>query len=199
MKQILLTAVCVLIGTAAWAQSGTGYGIRAGLSYNENGDLVQGTQNVVEGSEGNVGFHIGFWGKLDLPKIYLRPELIFSRTRSAYDTGSGTKNYDVSRLDLPLLVGYKLIGPLHVFIGPAFQYVLDNDLEDLSVDNVDQELALGFHVGGGINLGKIGVDIRYERGFSKNEADFIDNNITNVSGTVDTRPSQITLSASLKL
>jgi len=51
----------------------------------------------------------------------------------------------------------------------------------------------------GVNLGRLGLDVRYERGFSTNEAEFIGNNITNISGRVDSRPEQIIFSVSVHL
>lgn len=199
MKKTLLVAVLALMGSAAMAQSGSGFGIKAGLSYNKNGDLIssvgEGGQDIVEGAKGKAGYHIGFWGKLDFPKIYLRPELVYSKTRSSYDVPSGSEDYDISKLDLPVLLGYKLIGPLHVFAGPAFQYTLKNDLGDLQVEDVENDFTVGLNAGVGVNLGNVGLDVRYERGFSKNEADILDVNYDRV----DSRPSQVIFALSLKL
>ena len=203
MKKTLLIAAVCLMGTAAFAQSGTGVGIKAGLSYNKNGDLIGSVgdagENITEGADGKAGYHFGFWGKLDFPKIYLRPELVYTRTQSTYDVAGDSRDYDVSRLDLPVLLGYKLIGPLHVFAGPAFQYTLSNDLEGVNIDDVENDFTVGLNIGAGVNLGKLGLDVRYERGFSKNEANFISYNIANIEGRVDSRPSQVIFAASLKL
>ena len=203
MKKTLLVAAFALIGATAFAQSGSGFGVKAGLSYNKNGDLISsvsdGGQDIVEGANGKTGFHFGFWGKLDFPKIYLRPELVYSKTKSSYDVNGDSQDYDISKLDMPVLLGYKLIGPLHIFAGPAFQYTLKNDLGDLQVEDVKNDFTVGLNTGVGVNLGKIGVDVRYERGFTKNETEFIDNNVTTVSGRVDSRPSQIIFALSLKL
>ncbi|MBW8201802.1 PorT family protein [Flagellimonas marinaquae] len=199
MKKTFLVVAFALIGSAAMAQSGSGFGVKAGLSYNKNGDLIssvgQGGEDIVEGAEGKTGYHFGFWGKLDFPKIYLRPELVYSKTKSSYDVAGSSQDYDVSKLDLPVLLGYKLIGPLHIFAGPAFQYTLKNDLEDLEVEDVENDFTVGLNAGVGVNLGRLGLDVRYERGFSKNEAEIIDI----PDGRVDTRPSQIIFAASLKL
>ena len=203
MKKTLLIAAVCLMGTAAFAQSGTGFGIKAGLSYNKNGALIGSVgdagENITEGADGKAGYHFGFWGKLDFPKIYLRPELVYTRTQSTYDVAGDSRDYDVSRLDLPVLLGYKLIGPLHVFAGPAFQYTLSNDLEGVNIDDVENDFTVGLNIGAGVNLGKLGLDVRYERGFSKNEANFISYNIANIEGRVDSRPSQVIFAASLKL
>ncbi len=204
MRKSLLMAVFALIGITAFAQKDSGFGIKAGLNYNQNGDLsfkqVQSAgEDLIAGSDGKVGYHVGFYGKLDMPKIYLRPELIYTKTKSSYDVGGGTNDYDVSKLDLPVLLGYKLIGPLHIFAGPAFQYTLKNDLEDVELDDVKNDFTVGAHFGVGVNLGNIGLDVRYERGFSENEAEIIDGFVNIEEGRVDSRPSQIIFGLSLKL
>ncbi len=203
MKKTLLIAVCALMSIAAFAQKDSGFGIKAGLNYNKNGDLIgavgDAATNIVEGSEGKVGFHVGVFGKLNFSKLYLKPELVYTKTSSSYDVDGTSTDYDISKLDLPVLLGLKVIGPVHVFAGPAFQYTLQNDLDGLSVNDVESDFTVGLHLGVGVNLGNIGIDVRYERGFSENEANFIGNNVTDITGRVDARPEQIIFGVSLKL
>ena len=205
MKKTILLAALAMVSLTALAQSGSGFGINAGLNYSQNGDLsfkqVQSAgEDLIAGSDGKVGYHVGLYGKLDMPKIYIRPELIYTKTKSSYDVDGGSNDYDVSKLDLPVLLGYKLIGPVHIFAGPAFQYILSNDLEDAELDDLKNDFSVGAHIGVGVTLGNIGLDVRYERGFSENEAAFISDNVTNeIEGRVDSRPSQIIFGLSLKL
>lgn len=203
MKKTILLVVFAFGSMTAFAQSDSGFGIKAGLNYNKNGDLIGSVadagEDIIQGSDGKVGFHVGFYGKLDFPKIYLRPELVYTMTKSSYDFDGKTNDYDISKIDLPVLLGYKIIGPLHVFAGPAFQYTLSNDLGDVVIEDVQNDFTVGLHMGVGVNLGNIGIDVRYERGFSENEANFIGNNVTDISGRVDARPSQIIFGLSLKL
>ncbi len=202
MKNSLLVAAFAICSMAAYSQSNSGFGIKAGLNYNQNGDLVasvgDAAENIVQGSDGKVGYHVGIFGKLAFSRLYLRPELIYTKTQSSYNLDGGTK-YDISKLDLPVLLGAKIIGPLHVFAGPAFQYMLSNDLEDFNINDAEKDFTVGLHIGAGVDLGRLGLDVRYERGFSENEADFIGENVTDISGRVDSRPSQIIFAVSLKL
>ena len=191
MRKSLLFAAFALISLTAFSQTDSGFGIKAGLNYNQNGDLnfrqVQTAgEDLIAGSDGKVGFHVGIFGKLDLPKIYLKPELVFTSTKSSYDIDGGTKDYEI-------------IGPLHIFAGPAFQYTLKNDLEDVELDDVKNDFTVGAHFGVGVNLGNIGLDVRYERGFTENEAEIIGGNFANIEGRVDSRPSQIIFGLSLKM
>ncbi|WP_430905704.1 porin family protein [Maribacter sp. 2-571] len=203
-KRVLVFAVTLLTGFAAMSQAGSGFGIKAGFNYNQNGDLIAGVgdaaEDIIQGSDGKVGYQIGVFYKRKLAKIYLRPELIYTKTASSYELNGATNTYDISKLDLPVLLGVKVVGPLHVFAGPAFQYLLENDLENFSINEAENDFTVGLHLGAGVNLGKLGFDVRYERGFSQNEANFVSDNITpEINGRVDSRPSQVILAVSLKL
>ena len=193
-KTLLLVALCV-IGTTTFAQKGPGFGIKAGLNYNANGDYIEAAQAAAENPDRNVGYHIGFYGKLG-NQVYLRPEIIFTKTKSDYNGD----DFDMSKLDIPVLLGTKVIGPLHAFGGPAFQYILNTEFDGITIDDVENDFTVGLHLGVGVNLGNIGVDLRYERGFSENEARFINTNITSVEDSrLDTRPDQLILSLSINL
>ncbi|UJH67970.1 porin family protein [Allomuricauda sp. SCSIO 65647] len=195
MKKTLLTVVMALMGIATFAQAGPGFGIKAGLNYNGNGDYFNSAEQAFENPDRNAGFHVGVYGKLG-NRIYVRPELVYTSTSSDYNEG----DLKINKLDLPVLVGAKIIGPLHAFIGPSFQYILSTKFDDVKFDDVENDFTVGLNLGAGLNLGKFGVDLRYERGFTENEVNFIDTNITNLNGDrVDTRPDQLILSLSLKL
>ncbi len=189
MKRTLFTSLALLFCLAAFAQSGPGYGLKAGLNFNSNGDL-RFDQVPTLNSDTKVGYHLGVWGKFG-DQIYLRPELIYTKTKSEYN-GDG---FDMQKIDLPVLVGLKLIGPLHAFAGPAFQYILDTELDGFSLGDVENDFTVGLQLGAGLNLGKFGVDLRYERGLGSNEVAFVGLG----DGRLDTRPSQFILSLSLKL
>ncbi len=195
MKKIIFTVAFAVMSMATFAQSGSGFGIKGGLNYSANGDYFESIGEAAKYPERNVGYHLGIFGKLG-GKIYFRPEVIFTRTKSDYD---GDK-FDMSKLDAPLLVGINVIGPVNVFAGPAFQYILNSDFDGISIDRVENDFTVGLNIGAGLDLGKLGVDVRYERGFSENEARFINTNITTVGESrIDTRPDQIILSLSLAL
>ncbi|MDT0622079.1 outer membrane beta-barrel protein [Croceitalea vernalis] len=195
MKKTLLVLVVALISTTAFSQASSSFGIKAGLNYNGNGDYFNSAEQAFENPDKNAGFHVGFFGKIG-NRIYLRPEVVYTSTSSGYDEG----DLKIKKLDVPILVGTKVIGPLHVFAGPAFQYLLDTEFDGITFDDVENNFSVGLNIGAGVNLGKFGIDLRYERGFSENEVNFINSNITTLNGDrVDTRPDQLILSFSLKI
>ena len=194
MRKMLLMAGCLLVGSLAFAQTGPAFGLKAGLNYNGNGDYFNSITDTYENPDRNAGFHVGVYGKLG-NRIYVRPELVYTNTSSGYDEG----DLKIQKLDVPVLVGAKIIGPLHAFVGPSFQYILNSKFDDVDVDNIDNDLSVGMNLGAGLNFGKFGIDLRYERGFSQNEISFINSNIVNINDRVDTRPDQLILSFSLNL
>ena len=205
MKKRIVISAIALLAMVQFTNAQSSYGIKAGLSYNSNGkltEIISDTQtNLIDNKgAGKSGFNVGFYGKLDLGAIYLRPELVYTKTTSEYELNSQMQDYKLSKLDLPVLVGFKAFGPLNVFAGPAFQYVLDNDLKGLKFENIKNDFSVGLNSGASIEFGKIGFDVRYERGFSSNEANFIDSNIVDTTSyALDSRPEQIIFSLSYRL
>ena len=195
MKNLFLsTALVVLFSFSSFAQNGSSFGIKAGLNYGGNGDYFQSINDNFDNPEQNVGYHIGVFGKLG-DKLYFRPELLYTKVKSDYNNGS----FDMKKIDAPLLVGLKVLGPISVFAGPSLQYILDSDFDNLDIDEIENDFSIGFNFGIAVNFNKIGIDLRYERGFSDNEATFIDNNNFISADRLDTRPEQLILSLSIAL
>lgn len=200
-KNILLFAFLFMASTMV-LKAQNDFGIKAGLNYNTNGDLSEFTSEVdniyKNEGKGKSGFNIGLYGKIDLGPIFIRPELVYTKTTSEYELNDNSiLDYKISKIDAPVLVGIKLIGPLKIFAGPAFQYIIDNDLEGSEVLNdIENEFSMGINFGASIEFGRIGIDVRYERGLSSNEADW-----TNADETfsLDSRPEQLIFSLSYSL
>ncbi|WP_203258570.1 outer membrane beta-barrel protein [Hyunsoonleella ulvae] len=194
VKLILLLTAVLLLSLSSYAQTQTGFGLKGGLNYNANGNYFDAVQNNAENPDRNIGYHVGIFGKIG-KEVYLRPELVYTRTKSDYRNDS----FEMSKLDVPVLVGVKVLGPLSVFGGPSFQYILDSEFDNISINNIENDFSVGLNFGIGFNLKKLGIDLRYERGFSNNEATFLQNNNINVQDRLDTRPDQLILSLSLIL
>jgi len=194
MKKLIVFAL-LLIGAQLTSNAQLfEWGIKGGLNYNSNGDIVDDAGDVIADPEANAGFHFGLFAKTK-GRLYVRPELVYTQTNSNYKGDGGEKaKLTIKKIDAPILLGLKIIGPLHAVIGPSFQYIIDTDLEDIQLKDVENNFTVGGTVGLTAPLGKLGIDARYERGFSSNEADFIDGAL----GNVDTRPSQLILSASFR-
>lgn len=177
------------------------FGVKAGINYNNNGDLKLSNvvNNAIEGADAKSGFHAGLWfkGKLPIIGLYLRPEIVYTQVKSEYAYKGLSTSYDFRKIDVPVLLGKKLFGFANVFIGPSFQYVLDTDFGISTANEISlDKFSLGMQSGFGVELGKLGIDVRWEKGLSKTEANFVDG-IGNF--TIDNRTNQIILGVSYKL
>ena len=188
MKQLFLIAI-LLTSTITISQTDTNFGIKGGLNYNANGNYFESASDTYENPDRNIGYHLGVFGKFG-DSFYFRPELVYTATKSEYDSG----DFDMKKLDGPLLIGVKVLGPISVFGGPSFQYILDSEFENVNIDNIKNDFSIGLNFGIALNFENFGLDLRYERGFSENEATFLDNNGIEINDRLDTRPDQLILS-----
>ncbi len=194
VKNLFFFLVLVaLIPATISAQTAQGIGFKGGLNYNANGDYFESISANSKNPDRNVGYHLGLFGKIG-KDLYLRPELVYTSTKSDYDNDT----FKMQKLDAPVLVGAKILGPLSFFGGPAFQYILDTEFDGIAIHNVKNDFTVGLNFGIGLNFNKLGIDLRYERGFNDNEATFINSNL-NVNDRLDTRPDQLILSLSIIL
>lgn len=194
MKNLfLITVLLITFSVTSFAQTSNGFGLKAGLNYNANGDYFESISTNAENPDRNIGYHVGVFGKIG-KQVYLRPELVYTSTKSDYSNDS----FEMQKIDAPILVGLKVLGPISVFGGPSFQYILDSEFDGVSINSIENDFSVGMNFGIGLNLNKLGIDLRYERGFSDNEANFLNNNNIDTS-RLDTRPNQLILSLSLIL
>ncbi|RZS93218.1 porin family protein [Aquimarina brevivitae] len=204
-KAIILFFITVSSVTMAQNGSGITFGLKAGLNYGDNGEIEirdltgAGSNIITEDANDRIGYHFGVFLRGDLSdKFYLKPELQYTKNSSSYTVDNRKLGYDIQKLDLPILAGVRVLKVFHVFGGPSLQYMVENDLDDVRLGDVKNEFTIGFQFGTGIQIGPFNADIRYERGFTDNQAQAIDTN-TGSDVRVDSRPNQFILSIGLDL
>lgn len=189
-KKLVLASFAIVAFTfATQAQNGGGFGIKAGLNYNGNGDYFESISASAQHPDRNVGFHAGLYGKIG-NRIYFKPEIVYTQTQSDY----GNDAFKMKKIDAPLLLGLKILGPVSVFAGPSLQYIVDSKFGDITVKDIENDFTVGLNFGVALNFNGFGVDLRYERGLSENEATF-----GVPESRIDTRPDQLILGISFAL
>jgi hypothetical protein len=127
--------------------------------------------------------------------IYLRPELQYTKVRSEFENNT----IDNTRIELPVSVGITVLGPLSVFLGPTAYFNLSQKSAELNLDAIKNKTNLGMHIGTRVQLGPIGVDFRYEKGFSSVQSQLLSQAGVPTGGEIDIRANQFTLGISFKL
>ncbi len=203
MKKLFF-ALTLMIGLSQISNAQLQVGVKAGVNYN-SGSFKNVSNNVLSGADSRTGYHAGLWFRVKLPVIglYLRPEVIYTELKNKVNYNNSTfirsTNFKFRKIDVPVLLGKKVLGIGNIFAGPSFQYALSsnfgiNDLSEISTSN----FSLGLQFGGGIELGRLGIDVRWERSLTNAEARFVD---TVISSNVnfDTRVNQIIFGLSYRL
>lgn len=199
-KYLLILTFCTT--SAVMAQSG--FGIKGGLNYGDNGeiaytDVTTAGEDIMKGGDSKVGYHFGLFYRADIAGFFLRPELLYTKTKSSYQYNEQEADYNISKIDMPVMVGMDILGPLNIFAGPSLQYIMDNDFDGVTLGDVENEFSIGAQFGAGIQFRGIGLDVRYERALKENEATVLDLGGGEGLRRVDTRPNQLIFSLSFKL
>jgi hypothetical protein len=197
MKKVILVFALVF-GLSQYSNAQIDFGIKGGINYNNNGEdsFKDATNDVADGASAKTGFHAGVWfrGKLPLLGLYIRPELVYTQVKTEFEESSNSEEYSFKKLDVPVLIGKRFLGFANAFIGPSFQYIIDDNISfgGLSTDDFEK-FTVGLQMGAGVEFGKLGIDVRWERGLSENEANFGN------TQRVDNRTNQIIFGLSLEL
>jgi len=176
------------------------FGITAGFNYNANGTYtVKNSSNeIIDEFDAakKTGYHGGIYIQYKSNSMYVRPEVVYSKTKSTYNS----QDFDQTKIEIPILVGFDIVKPVSIFVGPSFQYTLENEFEDVDAKNIDvqSDFAVNFQAGIAFELFKqIRIDLRYEKGISDNILS-IKNDGDIILGTLNTKPEQIVLNIALK-
>lgn len=197
MKKAILI-LFLFVGGIQLAQSQLQGGIKAGINYNSDSFTDVKNDVVLNGAKSKTGFHAGAWLRIKIPSsgLYIRPELVYTQLSNEVSySPNGTiaakmTTYDFQKIDVPVLLGLNFLKVGHVFAGPSFQYILDSDFDLEELKQVSSDgFSVGLQFGAGVELGKLGIDVRWERALSDTETEFIDSNVGNVN--FDTRVNQI--------
>ncbi|MDB2418012.1 PorT family protein [Flavobacteriaceae bacterium] len=205
MKKIIFAFFLLTLVTKN-SQAQLQFGLKGGINYNS--DSFESVSNdVLNGAKTKTGIHTGLWLRAKLPVIglYIRPEIVYTELNNSVNYESPfsapkTTDFKFRKIDVPVLIGKKFLGIGNVFAGPSFQYILSSDFELNDLREVSTEsFSLGIQLGAGIELGRLGIDLRWERGLSKTETVFVDNTIFDSNFNFDKRVSQIIFGISYKL
>jgi hypothetical protein len=173
MKKILLS-FAALIGISAAAFSQVLPSVQVGLRGGAN--LSNFSTNNTFSSENTAGYFIGLYSRFGAGGIHAQPEIYVAGKNADLKSADGTEVNEVrfTSIDVPILIGTK-IGAAGVGVrlqtGPMVSFVLD---KSQSVDQATSKIFKGnfkdqnfaWQFGLGLDIGKLGADLRYELGLS---------------------------------
>ena len=179
-KLVLLTTIFLvsLISSKVNAQSPLPIhvGIKGGSNYSE--------LPVTDGfsSKYAAGYFAGAMARFDFKRFYIQNEILYSEKSSKIEKTSlsTSKNAKWRSLEMPLLIGYKVIDlstlNVRVFGGGVYSYVLDENISSLnqlknSYKKFDKS-NISYQVGAGVEMWKFTLDFTYQGGLNNVSKEF---------------------------
>ena len=182
-------------------------GFQFGLN-DDNFGSIENISNKIDNYDldikNSTGFQFGVFTEIDLITFYIRPELnlIFSKSKNAaafsLDEGINIAehSYKSSEIQLPIIFGYKVLGPISVFGGPSFKYNLSNS-SNFNLEDIKDKYTLSLLLGSRVKIRSISVGLRYERGLNNNEVLIINANGVDLdNANVDLTTNKLSLNIS---
>lgn len=170
MKKLFLLFVFLLSADIMFAQFD--FGLKVGY----NATKLSTNLDTVTSSFGS-GFHAGAFARIG-KKFYLQPECYYSFQTDKFtgDSTSWAQNVTIGSLDIPLLVGFKVldakVAKLRVMAGPVASFVVNRKVKDLNditgplteadINNVNWLI----QVGAGLDVLFLALDVRYQIGLN---------------------------------
>lgn len=172
MKKIIFAAVILLSMTAARAQNFS-FGLKAGANLS---NFTGGNFDDVK-KKSLVGFHGGAYFRFKFAGFSLQPEAFISTQGARIDSVSGSYDWKVTYVNVPVMAQYNFPGGFYLEAGPQVGFKVSEDVENETLKNFAKNLDLSLGAGLGIRGKKgLGIGIRYMVGVSK-VGDFNSSNI----------------------
>lgn len=182
-KQTALLLPLLLLSALSIAQ--VEFGVKAGLttqslqdeSFNvfNSGDR-QDLRFALE--DADYGFQFGVLLRIPATsRLTIQPEVTFNSAKNTFRledaNGGGVREVFEERyndINVPLLLSYKLLGPLRVNAGPVGHFYLSDagDLKDEEgIERTFDTFNLGYALGASLDIGPLIIDVRYDGNLGK--------------------------------
>ena len=140
------------------------YGIKIGVNFDNIGDIksTSSLKNQIE-TASIASAHIGMFVQLKVVDLYIRPELQISQNKSDI---LSLDQIEINKVEIPILIGYNIFGPISIFTGPIFQNIISIKSKSLNFGDYTNNFTMGLQIGSRVDFGKFGLGFRFERGFT---------------------------------
>lgn len=166
MKKLILIAITLFIGTMTFAQ-GIDLGVKAGMNFASISDA--------SGLKNKTGVQAGIFAGIKFSdKLGIQADLLYSQQGAEFDAGE----FDLTYINVPLVIKYYLFKGLNLQAGPQFGFVVDDKISiDVFGDIAKQLEAEKADVSGIVGAGYdlpfgLRIDARYNFGFTDVVEDF---------------------------
>ena len=185
MKKSFLTITLMTVVLSTFAQLPFTFdlGIKGGINTSKittDNPSISGYNFSDFKNDVKSGYNIGLFARLGSKKIYLQPEVLYCKKNGevafTYLSQTYYQKISLNTIQIPVLLGFKLINlklvSVRAFTGPAMSISLSDSnvkaaISTLSTPNTFKNNIWDWQLGGGVDVGPLTLDLRYEWGLSK--------------------------------
>jgi hypothetical protein len=173
MKRICIILSVLLLALVSRGESPFNIGVKYGVN---SSTMMTNFEELVNEEE-ITGYHVGAYGRLNLGRIYIQPEIYFNKKGgnilpiSMENSMLPSISFKYETLDVPLLLGVNLINrdllKLRLNAGLVFSFITANNFKDEVSDfdiNDFSSNYMAVQFGAGIDFWFVTLDARVEQG-----------------------------------
>jgi len=162
MKKIVILAF-LFATTTTFAQKVV-FGVKAGANVS---NFTGGNFDQVD-KKALVGFHGGAYLNFSFVGFAIQPELMISTQGAKIDSVSGSYDWKVTYVTLPVMAQYRAPGGFFIEAGPQVGFKISDNIENKTIENFAKDLDLSAAAGLGFKAKRgFGLGARYTVGLSK--------------------------------
>ncbi|MCF6356819.1 MAG: PorT family protein [Draconibacterium sp.] len=167
MKKIIVPILFLLLSVISFAQPKFDLGIKGGINTSKI------SLNVDDyNSESILKYHIGAFGRIGWNRIFVQPEMYFSKKGGGIELNSNVlataASFDFNTFDAPLLLGFNVIKgstvSFHIVAGPVFSFITKSGVSGNLSEEYFEDHYIGVQYGLGIDVLFLTFDARMEHG-----------------------------------
>ena len=171
------------------------FGIKGGLNFNsglnetfliealQSQDKPKGDFNIFDSKNGHL---FGLYSKIKFGGFFLQPEIIYLKINSKYHLSYGwnikgeiVDEFSEKKIQVPITVGINFFNEkLSIFGGPALNFISDvffvENGSKQTISEFYKKSQFTLQYGASLNLGRLGFDIRIDRGFENKEIIYVE-------------------------
>ena len=161
MKKIIFLPLLLVVGMV---NAQLQFGLKGGVNISNftGGDF----QNIEKNPY--VAWHAGGLLRIKFDHLVLQPEVLFSTQGAKLDDGTTEENYEITYVNVPIMLQWQFKGSFYVEAGPQVGFKVSEDIPNTAIDEFAKSTDLSIGVGLGFLKSKgLGIGGRYTVGVSK--------------------------------
>ncbi len=168
MKNLIFCLVTIFVFyNSGYTQSKMNLGLHLGISSStvEVSEIGNTVTNTIKG-ENIVGVEGGLFARYNMNPLFLKGMFLvaYSGGLSTFRNDDGTfkkSKFSTGKLELPLLIGLKIIGPVRIEAGPVLNWVFSESHDADKSLNI-RKVGAGYRIGANVEFGILNFGLAFQ-------------------------------------